>query len=78
MKCTLYNSQISVFIIMCINNIKYLKTNPWPIIHEKKQVLKIKCPSLEHFKKNFMDLKIPVVIQDAVNYWPAFSDRPWR
>lgn len=24
-----------------------------------------------------MDLKIPVVIQDAVNYWPAFSDRPW-
>lgn len=41
-------------------------------------ITKIKCPSLEHFHRNFYNMNCPVIITNAINYWPALSSRPWN
>ncbi|GAB1609385.1 lysine-specific demethylase 8-like, partial [Argonauta hians] len=41
-------------------------------------ITKVKCPSLEHFHKNFHNMNCPVIITNAINYWPALSSRPWN
>lgn len=36
------------------------------------------CPSLETFRICHMQMELPIIITDAVNYWPAFTSRKWR
>uniref|UniRef100_A0A0B6ZHS4 JmjC domain-containing protein 5 n=2 Tax=Arion vulgaris TaxID=1028688 RepID=A0A0B6ZHS4_9EUPU len=35
------------------------------------------CPSVQMFQAMFMDLGHPVVITDAIGYWPALTTRRW-
>ncbi|GFO23748.1 lysine-specific demethylase 8 [Plakobranchus ocellatus] len=36
------------------------------------------CPSVEMFQAMFMDVGHPVVITDAIGYWPALTTRQWN
>ncbi|KAK6169126.1 hypothetical protein SNE40_020238 [Patella caerulea] len=47
------------------------------IIEEAKAIQKSSCPSLEFFRKTFLDKKEPVVITAAIDYWPAMSTNKW-
>ncbi|KAK2768289.1 hypothetical protein FQN54_000142 [Arachnomyces sp. PD_36] len=40
-------------------------------------VPRISAPSLESFTKHMQGARTPVIVKDAVDHWPAFSDRPW-
>eukprot|EP00117_Sycon_ciliatum_P015165 scpid59953/ scgid15126/ Lysine-specific demethylase 8; JmjC domain-containing protein 5; Jumonji domain-containing protein 5 len=38
---------------------------------------RVQCPSLLMFEEKYMRQKVPVIITDATNHWPALSSRPW-
>ncbi|EGG17288.1 transcription factor jumonji [Cavenderia fasciculata] len=44
---------------------------------KEKMVERIRLPSLQSFKKDFMELDRPVVITDAMTAWPACTTRHW-
>ena len=37
----------------------------------------INCPSLEYFNKNYFSCGRPVIVEDTVSHWPAFTKRRW-
>lgn len=46
-------------------------------IDPQKAVRRVVCPSLEKFKKDFMDKNEPVIIENCMDLWPARSNRRW-
>uniref|UniRef100_A0A3P8NU71 Lysine-specific demethylase 8 n=1 Tax=Astatotilapia calliptera TaxID=8154 RepID=A0A3P8NU71_ASTCA len=46
-------------------------------IKEESAVLRIKCPSLESFKTNFLLPLKPVILEGIIDHWPAFNKHPW-
>ncbi|CAD5120326.1 unnamed protein product [Dimorphilus gyrociliatus] len=46
-------------------------------IDPSKAVRRVVCPSLEKFKREFMDLSEPVIIENCMDLWPARSNRLW-
>lgn len=59
------------------NRHKILKRFPEPQIPSENATLIVSCPSVEHFHKHYYAALKPVVIRDAVSYWPAFNERKW-
>uniref|UniRef100_A0A4W5NIE1 JmjC domain-containing protein 5 n=1 Tax=Hucho hucho TaxID=62062 RepID=A0A4W5NIE1_9TELE len=35
------------------------------------------CPSLESFKKDYLDPQKPVILEGIIDHWPAFKKHPW-
>ncbi len=54
------------------------KSVEMPLLDPSKQISRIKCPSLEHFKRDFLDTETPVIIEGAIDYWPAFGQNRWN
>ncbi|KAM6905424.1 lysine-specific demethylase 8 [Xenentodon cancila] len=50
---------------------------PVPTIREEVAVPRIKCPSLESFKTNYLLPLQPVILEGVIGHWPAFSNHPW-
>ena len=50
-----------------------------PIISSQKlkEIPRCSCPSVEMFQGLFMESGYPVVISDAIGYWPALTNRKW-
>ncbi|OJD22644.1 hypothetical protein ACJ73_06010 [Blastomyces percursus] len=42
-----------------------------------RPIRRLSAPSLEQFTQHMNDIRVPLVITDAVNHWPALSTRPW-
>lgn len=44
------------------------------------EIERISIPSMSSFKKNFMQLETPVIIEGLLDYWPAYSNpsRMWK
>lgn len=45
--------------------------------HNGREVPRYCCPSVEMFHATFFDLQHPVVITDAIGYWPALTSHKW-
>ena len=43
----------------------------------EQNIERIFCPSLSKFQNEFMDNKVPVILQGVMNHWPARSSRQW-
>ena len=56
---------------------KKVKTTNLPIINLDNVLKRKQNPSLEDFKNNHMDKEEPVVLEGAIDYWPAFGERKW-
>ncbi|KAK6983765.1 lysine-specific demethylase 8 [Biomphalaria glabrata] len=51
---------------------------PPPIKTQKtREVPRCSCPSVEMFQAMFHDPRHPVIITDAIGYWPALTTRKW-
>ena len=48
-----------------------------PVITPEHTLCSRSCPSLEAFSRNYLQKGVPVVITDAIDYWPAFGDHRW-
>ncbi|XP_061567568.1 lysine-specific demethylase 8 [Cololabis saira] len=48
-----------------------------PAIREEMAVPRIKCPSLESFKTNYLLPLKPVILEGVISHWPAFNKHPW-
>lgn len=48
-----------------------------PVIKDELAVPRIKCPSLESFKSNYLLPLKPVILEGTINHWPALTDHPW-
>ncbi|XP_064639856.1 lysine-specific demethylase 8-like [Lineus longissimus] len=59
------------------HDLKRQKVFSMPEISPSHKVPRIHCPSLDYFKKNFMDLENPVILEGCMDYWPALSERKW-
>jgi len=44
---------------------------------QTKDIPRCSCPSVEMFQAMFMELGYPVIITDAISYWPALTTRKW-
>ena len=60
-----------------ICNIKLDNQREEIITDKSRFVERVSCPSLESFKKNYMDTDIPVIVTDAIYFWPALGERKW-
>ncbi|XP_013411836.1 lysine-specific demethylase 8 [Lingula anatina] len=58
-------------------NHKKMKLYKEPDISEENAILRISCPSLEYFSSHHMETETPVIVTDAIDYWPAFNDHKW-
>ncbi|XP_038838900.1 lysine-specific demethylase 8-like isoform X1 [Salvelinus namaycush] len=48
-----------------------------PVVKQTLAVPRIHCPSLESFKKDFLDPQKPVILEGIIDHWPAFKNHPW-
>uniref|UniRef100_A0A3Q0R586 Lysine-specific demethylase 8 n=1 Tax=Amphilophus citrinellus TaxID=61819 RepID=A0A3Q0R586_AMPCI len=48
-----------------------------PVIKEELAVPRIRCPSLESFKTNYLLPLKPVILEGIIDHWPAFNKHPW-
>ncbi|XP_033643279.1 lysine-specific demethylase 8-like [Asterias rubens] len=48
-----------------------------PVISKQHEIPRVTCPSLLHFYSQFMETKTPVIIQGAMDHWPAMGARQW-
>ncbi|XP_062295062.1 lysine-specific demethylase 8 [Scomber scombrus] len=48
-----------------------------PVIKEEFAVPRIKCPSLESFRTNYLLPLKPVILEGIIDHWPALNDHPW-
>lgn len=50
-----------------------------PTVQSQKtlKIPRCSCPSVEMFQAMFMDVGHPVIITDAIGYWPALTTRRW-
>ncbi|OWF55130.1 lysine-specific demethylase 8-like isoform X2 [Mizuhopecten yessoensis] len=46
-------------------------------IKSKNQIKRVRCPSMELFRKEYLCSKHPVIITDAMGHWPAMGCRRW-
>uniref|UniRef100_A0A3Q4HDJ5 Lysine-specific demethylase 8 n=1 Tax=Neolamprologus brichardi TaxID=32507 RepID=A0A3Q4HDJ5_NEOBR len=46
-------------------------------IKEESAVPRIRCPSLESFKTNYLLPLKPVILEGIIDHWPAFNKHPW-
>lgn len=49
-----------------------------PVVKQALAVPRIHCPSLESFKKDYLDPQKPVILEGIIDHWPAFKNHPWR
>ena len=48
------------------------------MIKEEFAVPRIKCPSLESFRTNYLLPLKPVILEGIIDHWPALNEHPWR
>uniref|UniRef100_A0A8C8HEQ4 Lysine (K)-specific demethylase 8 n=1 Tax=Oncorhynchus tshawytscha TaxID=74940 RepID=A0A8C8HEQ4_ONCTS len=48
-----------------------------PVVKQALAVPRIHCPSLESFKKDYLDPQKPVILEGIIDHWPAFKNHPW-
>ncbi|XP_077986161.1 bifunctional peptidase and arginyl-hydroxylase JMJD5-like [Glandiceps talaboti] len=48
-----------------------------PHINKDREIKHVESPSLEHFQSAYMNTKTPVVLQGAMQHWPAMATRRW-
>ncbi|XP_029998246.1 lysine-specific demethylase 8-like [Sphaeramia orbicularis] len=48
-----------------------------PVIKDEQAVPRIKCPSLESFKSDYLLPLRPVILEATADHWPAFNEHPW-
>ncbi|KAK3512087.1 hypothetical protein QTP70_030356 [Hemibagrus guttatus] len=48
-----------------------------PIINPELSVQRVRCPALESFRSEFLEPKIPVILEGIINHWPAFREHTW-
>ncbi|KAM9843707.1 lysine-specific demethylase 8 isoform 1-T3 [Aulostomus maculatus] len=48
-----------------------------PVVKEDLAVPRIKCPSLESFKTNYLVPLKPVILEGVIDHWPALNEHPW-
>lgn len=60
-------------------DIKRMKTEipRVPVINEETAIPRIKCPSLESFRTNYLLPLKPVVLEGTIGHWPALNQHPW-
>ncbi|XP_022241372.1 lysine-specific demethylase 8-like isoform X2 [Limulus polyphemus] len=56
---------------------KYIKQSQFPLINKSAEVLQVASPSLETFEATYMKQLQPVIITQAIDYWPALSTHRW-
>ena len=62
--------------MVCMTN-KKMNTQKLPAINLSNAIKRVRCPSLEYFKNSHMDKEEPVILEGAIDYWPAFGERKW-
>uniref|UniRef100_A0A3Q4HDK2 Lysine-specific demethylase 8 n=1 Tax=Neolamprologus brichardi TaxID=32507 RepID=A0A3Q4HDK2_NEOBR len=50
-------------------------SNTFP--RKESAVPRIRCPSLESFKTNYLLPLKPVILEGIIDHWPAFNKHPW-
>jgi hypothetical protein len=59
-----------------IQNIQKLEQiSPEPVLCNP--IERVSCPSLEMFQEKYMRTETPVIIENAIDFWPAFGRRRW-
>ncbi|XP_049601727.1 lysine-specific demethylase 8 [Syngnathus scovelli] len=48
-----------------------------PPIGEDRAIPRVKCPSLESFKKNYLVPTKAVILEGTIDHWPALNQHPW-
>ncbi|XP_051904969.1 lysine-specific demethylase 8 [Hippocampus zosterae] len=48
-----------------------------PLIGEDQAIPRVKCPSLESFKKNYLLPSKAVLLEGTIDHWPALNQHPW-
>uniref|UniRef100_UPI003AADA87F lysine-specific demethylase 8 n=1 Tax=Centroberyx gerrardi TaxID=166262 RepID=UPI003AADA87F len=48
-----------------------------PVTKQMMAVPRIKCPSLESFKTNYLLPLKPVILEGIIDHWPALNEHPW-
>ncbi|ESO99062.1 hypothetical protein LOTGIDRAFT_142327 [Lottia gigantea] len=54
-----------------------LAQDPLCSLDETKLIQRVSCLSLESFQSKFLNTRVPVIITDAIDFWPAMSNRKW-
>ena len=47
------------------------------VIDASKDIPRIHCPSLQAFRTNYMEQRVPIIITGLMEHWPARSSRAW-
>ncbi|XP_041376139.1 LOW QUALITY PROTEIN: bifunctional peptidase and arginyl-hydroxylase JMJD5-like [Gigantopelta aegis] len=71
------STHVNVFDESVDKRAKLDKQREQVITDKSHEVERVSCPSLESFKKKYMDTNTPVIITDAIDFWPALSERKW-
>ncbi|MCJ8746471.1 hypothetical protein PDJAM_G00142200 [Pangasius djambal] len=50
---------------------------PRPIINPAMSVQRVRCPALESFRSEFLEPKMPVILEGTIDHWPAFREHTW-
>ncbi|XP_033827333.1 lysine-specific demethylase 8 [Periophthalmus magnuspinnatus] len=48
-----------------------------PVIKGDLAIPRLKCPSLESFKSDYLLPLKPVILEGTIDHWPALNDHPW-
>ncbi len=56
---------------------KKRKMSNIPVISPANYIKTLQCPSLQTFRECCMESGEPVIIQGAIDYWPAIGERCW-
>ncbi|XP_061761295.1 lysine-specific demethylase 8 isoform X1 [Nerophis ophidion] len=48
-----------------------------PLIRKDLEIPRVKCPSLESFKNNYLLPLKAVVLEGTIEHWPALNEHPW-
>lgn len=48
-----------------------------PVIKGELAIPRVKCPSLESFKSDYLLPRKPVILEQTIDHWPALNDHPW-
>ncbi|XP_022085203.1 lysine-specific demethylase 8-like isoform X2 [Acanthaster planci] len=54
-----------------------LPSCPVLTISKEHEIPRVSCPSLFHFQSQYMQTKTPVIIQGAMDHWPALGAKKW-
>eukprot|EP01119_Soliformovum_irregulare_P024544 TRINITY_DN8814_c0_g1_i1.p1 TRINITY_DN8814_c0_g1~~TRINITY_DN8814_c0_g1_i1.p1 ORF type:complete len:287 (-),score=76.12 TRINITY_DN8814_c0_g1_i1:126-986(-) len=56
---------------------KTTETRQIPVISPKNQIPHIQAPSLDRFFQDYMLKERPVIIEGAIDHWPALNEHDW-